>query len=200
MQTAVKYNLLRHVEQSLKRAHTHSHASRRCAHPPPSPTPHPPPASFINRSFAHATPGGARVWKAAATSDQGTPWAARAKQRTRPGGRTVVVEETPPRGGYAGASPGRRGRTDDISGPPHTPAAMTRRIISVLGDTGTPRPMVRVGLGGRGPGGGGGGGLEYARRAFFVLVSIVLWPSFFVSLGGWLDGRCWWWRLSWGCW
>lgn len=102
------------------------------------------------RSFAHATPGGAQVWKPAATSNQGTPWAAR---RPQPRPHTLVVEE-PDRRRSSSSSTGfgfpstpgsssRRRSVQPYRGP-NTPASMTRRIISVLEDVGSPRPPLRV--------------------------------------------------------
>ncbi|CAM9147640.1 unnamed protein product, partial [Scytosiphon promiscuus] len=101
------------------------------------------------RSFAHATPGGARVWKQAATSNQGTPWAA--PRPTQP--RSLVVGEPVRRasvGGFgSGSTPmsGRRRPGGPFQRGPGTPAAMTRRIISVLEDAGSPgSPQRRLAL------------------------------------------------------
>lgn len=102
------------------------------------------PSCVGGRSFAIATPGGARVWKTASASNQGTPWAARSQQqRSQPGVRTLVVAESPRR--QSSSTLGQHRPGEESNGAPRTPAAMARRIISVLNDASSPRSPVQVG-------------------------------------------------------
>lgn len=96
------------------------------------------------RSFAHATPGGARVWKPAAAPNQGTPWAAGRQQR--PPSTLAAVGEPRQQGGGVGsaATPGNIGRRRSgraYGSDANTPASMTRRIISALDDAGSPSSL-----------------------------------------------------------
>lgn len=75
------------------------------------------------------------MWTQAATSSQGTPWAAR---RVPPQSRTLVIEEPVGRGGSgfgSAATPGSsRRRPGDRYGGPSTPAEKARAIVSILDD------------------------------------------------------------------
>ena len=82
------------------------------------------------RSFVLGTPGGARTWKRATSSTQGTPWAGRVQQRSTPVRQKALLERGLGRSGPWGNTPSKNGL--------ETPAELTRRIMSVLEDLGTP--------------------------------------------------------------
>ncbi|CAM9150785.1 unnamed protein product [Sphacelaria rigidula] len=99
------------------------------------------------RSFAHSTPGGDRVWQPAATANQGTPWAGAPRTHVRGEGsggapRSRVHEEPPAVGGDDIAN--RRTPARYSLGSLRSPAAMARRVISLLDDAASLRTPLRL--------------------------------------------------------